>query len=78
MIEVKLVDFLDLTDLEKESQPDNGCGKEDANYIRVVVDGETVELYSDAMSPEDCRFSRDLRWVATAIKNAYDLGRQER
>ena len=52
----------------------NGCGKEYANYILVSHDDKLVFLESDAMEPEDKSFSRNLRWIVAALKEAYDLG----
>ena len=71
---VALVGFDDLTDEEKCGVSNNGSGKEYANYIRVTNNGETICLESDAMEPEDCRFSRDLSWIVDAIKQAYEIG----
>ena len=78
MLEIKKVNFDDLTEDEQEDQPDNGCGKEDANYLLVTHGGKTVGLYSDAMEPEDCVFYRDLSWVAGAIESAYELGKLDK
>tara|TARA_R110002096_G_scaffold315227_6_gene509479 strand:- start:2330 stop:2566 length:237 start_codon:yes stop_codon:yes gene_type:complete len=77
MLEVNEVSFEDLTDDEKEDQPDNGSGKEWAGYLKVTHGGRTLAIYSDAMEPEDCRFSRCLEWVSTAISEAYERGKQD-
>jgi len=53
---------------------DNGSGKELATYIIQKVDGQIISVESDAMEPEDARFSRDLRWIKTALEDAYKLG----
>ncbi len=47
----------------------NGAGKENANYI-LIEDGDYKECYSDAMEPEDCRFTRDLSWIVGEIQRA--------
>lgn len=77
MLEVNLIRFHDLTEDEQDNQPDNGCGKDDANYLRVSYGGKTIAVYSDAMEPEDCLFYRDLNWIQSAIKNAYELGKHD-
>lgn len=74
MLEVKEVSFDDLTEEEQTDQPDNGGGKEYAAYLCVIYKGKTLSIYSDAMEPEDCTFSRDLKWVKSAILAAYDFG----
>jgi len=77
MLEVKRVSFEDLSDDEKDDQPSNGDGKEYAGYLKMTHGGETIAIYSDAMEPEDCTFSRDLRWVCMAIYVAYELGKND-
>ena len=72
-MKIEYVRFDDLTDEEKEVQPNNGSGKEYANYLKVTNNGETILLKSDAMEPEDCTFSRDLNWIAAALKTCYGL-----
>ena len=74
MITVNNEQHGDLTHDEQEQASGNGCGKEDANYLRIKSNGVTVALYSDAMEPEDARFSRDLGWIKDAIENAYAVG----
>lgn len=49
----------------KRGLSENGGGSEDAQYIIV---GDRV--YSDAMEPEDARFSRDLKWIIEEINTA--------
>jgi hypothetical protein len=72
--EVRLVGYSDLTDEEQESQPNNGCGKEEANYIKVFYNDKVYFIESDAMEPEDASFCRDLGWVAQALEDTYYLG----
>jgi hypothetical protein len=74
---VKKLRFSDLSEEEKRSIPDNGCGKEEANYIKVQEDGNLLYLESDAMEPEDATFSRDLNWIVGAIRAAYQIGKSE-
>lgn len=74
MLEILHIGYDDLTEEEKEDQPDNGGGKEYAGYIRVIHDFKTVAIHSDAMEPEDVTFGRDLAWVIEAMKDAYTLG----
>ena len=56
--------------------PDNGHGREDAEYLIVSENGKFIEMFSDAMEPEDARFSRDLSWVKDAILEAYEAGQK--
>ena len=74
MFEIKSAIYDDLTEEEKEDQPDNGNGKEYASYLIIQYYGKTISIHSDAMEPEDCTFGRDLRWVEGAIRSAYELG----
>lgn len=67
-------EFDQLTDIEQASASNNGSGKEYANYIRVERNEVTVFLESDAMEPEDARFTRDLAWIKEALKYAYQCG----
>ena len=62
MKKVKLARFEDLTEIEKENASNNGSGKEYASYI-IIEDESGRRVYSDAMEPEDCTFSRDLSWI---------------
>jgi hypothetical protein len=77
MIEVKVERFEDLSELEKDSTSNNGCGKEYAGYIRILQGGETICLESDAMEPEDAIFCRDLEWVPEMLKKCYEIGKSE-
>lgn len=77
MLNVTTLDFKDLTEQEQAEASNNGAGKEYAGYLRVCHDGKTILLESDAMEPEDVRFSRDLRWIADVIRTAYGLGLQD-
>lgn len=45
----------------------NGSGKEYANYI-LIEDGDYRICYSDAIEPEDAKFSRDLDWIVTELR----------
>jgi len=74
MLTVKNESFDDLADSEKNEVPNNGSGKEYAGYLRVILDGASVALYSDAMELEDARFCRDLKWIKGAIEAAYNAG----
>jgi hypothetical protein len=75
MLEVKRINYDDLTEDEQDRQPNNGQGKEQANYLRIIHNGKTIAIRSDAMEPEDCLFYRDLSWISNAITKAYELGR---
>jgi len=77
MLEVKLKNFDDLTESQKEDQPNNGSGKEYANYIHITREGRTISIHSDAMEPEDSAFNRDLHWIIGEIKAAYEMGKKD-
>jgi len=74
MLTVEMVEFEDLTEEEQELQPNNGNGKECANYIKMTKDGETIMILSDAVEREDATFSRDFSNVIDAIELAYEIG----
>ena len=74
ILKVNLVSYEDLTDEEKKFQPNNGCGKEWANYIKVSDGADTVMILSDAAEPEDATFTRDFKGVVEAIERAYKIG----
>lgn len=79
MMKVELLKYEDLTKEEQENQPNNGIGKEYANYIKVShekVEG-AVFVLSDAVEPEDATFRRDFSGVAYAIKQAYEIGKMD-
>ncbi len=77
MLKVTIEDYEHLSDEEKETASNCGCGKEAADYLRVLHDGKTILLESDAIEPEDKTFYRDLSWISGAIKTAYELGRKD-
>ncbi len=74
MLEIQSPSYEDLIDDEKFAVPSNGCGKESANYLKVLHNGEVILLESDAMEPEDCVLHRDLSWIAPALQKMYELG----
>lgn len=77
-LSVEMVEYSSLSDAEKLGASNNGSGKEWANYLRIIShNGETLFLESDAMEPEDCRFSRDLSWIQPALKKCYELGMKD-
>lgn len=75
MLEVVLEDYDKLSDEEKEHCSNNGSGKEYASYIRIIHNGETILLESDAMEPEDTIFYRDLNWIIPTLRKCYELGK---
>ena len=77
MLEVKIAGYSDLTDEQQADAPNKGNGKEYSNYIVVTHGGRTVDVYSDAMEPEDAVFYRDLGWIVGAILEAYELGKKD-
>lgn len=67
---VQIVTFDQLpTWVDRDSLPDNSSGKEYANYL-IIEDGHYRSCQSDAMEPEDCRFTRDLSWIKDEILRA--------
>ena len=77
MLKVKGLSFDELSDEEKEIVSNNGSGKEYAGYIKVLHDGETICLHSDAMEPEDASFCRDLSWISGLLDRCYNIGKQD-
>ena len=71
-ITFKILGYDDLTDDEKESASDNGCGKEYANYLKVMENDRVIAFESDAMEPEDASFGRDLGWIPTLLEFIID------
>ena len=76
-MKVQILNYRDLTQEEKDDQPNNGVGKEYAAYLRVSDRGRTIALKSDAMEPEDCCFLKDLDWIPGLLKECYELGRSD-
>jgi len=64
---VKVISYEDLTAEEKEDVSNNGSGKEYAGYI-LIEDKDGRRIYSDAMEPEDCTFSRNLSWILDELR----------
>ena len=73
-MKVTIVEYEDLPEDVRYSQPDNGCGKEDANYLKIEIPGGSVYYQSDAMEPEDATFTRDLSWIVDELHRAYAAG----
>jgi hypothetical protein len=73
-MEISILRFKELPESEKNNQPENGGGAEWANYLKVDLGNGDVRYYSDAMEPEDARFTRDLNWIQLIIKDAYQAG----
>jgi len=73
MLKVELINFDDLTEDEKEIVPNNGRGKEFANYIKISDNGKLIALLSDAVEPEDATFRRDFNFVST-FEAVYKIG----
>jgi hypothetical protein len=63
---------------EARYESDCGCGFEHATYLLLFNnEGSFLEMYSDAMEPEDACFSRDLSWIEDAILEAYQRGKDD-
>lgn len=75
MFQVTIVSYEDLSKQQQELQPDNGVGKEDANYIRVKYDNVEI-IFSDAVEPEDATFRRDFNGIVRLIEDAYLTGKR--
>jgi len=73
-LEVLVQSFKDLSEEEKERQPDNGMGKEYSSYLRILHDGKIFRLKSSAMEPEDVSFWRDLDWIPDLLLSIYKSG----
>lgn len=77
MLEIDLVSYEDLPLEKQECVPNNGCGKEDAEYLRIKYYGKEIAYESNAMEPEDVRFTRDLSWIKDLLIEVYSLGRKD-
>lgn len=79
MIEIKTVSYEELPEeVDKDWVPNNGSGKEYAQYLLFYENGIFYRYESDAMEPEDVTFSRNLSWIKDAIMEAYKKGKDER
>ena len=73
MLKVTREGFTDLSEEEQEEYQ----FQDEPSFLRVAHNGTTIFLKSDAMEPEDASFGRDLGWITSAIKKAYELGVQD-
>lgn len=74
---VVIENYQSLSKNEKDNVSNNGSGAECASYLRVIHNGKTILLESDAMEKEDAIFTRDLSWVKDIIFKSYQIGLQE-
>ena len=74
---VRVENYDSLSKSEKENSSNNGSGAKYASYLRVIHNGKTILLESDAMEKEDAIFTRDLSWIKDIIFKAYQIGLQE-
>lgn len=74
---VVIENYQSLSKNEKDNVSNNGSGAEYASYLRVIHNGKTILLESDAMEKEDAIFTRDLSWVKDIIFKSYQIGLQE-
>ena len=65
---VKMCKYNDIPADRREEQPSNGCEKEQATYLVIEWDDGAIQIQSDAMEPEDCRFYRNLSWVKRTLE----------
>lgn len=77
MINVKFQYKTELPEEYKESLSENGCGSDEAKYLVVRHNEKIIFVESDAMEPEDARFSRDLNWIKGIIELVYKIGYQD-
>ena len=77
MYKVELLYYKNLNEDEKMVAPENGYGAESACYIKVIHNDEVKVFESDAMEPEDATFTRDLNWIISALREAYQAGRYD-
>ncbi len=77
-MEAKLLRWNDLKDQISEAElgevSNNGVGREQANYLVFYHDNKIWKWYSDAMEPEDARFTRNLRWIGDLVIQVYEQG----
>lgn len=71
--DIKRFSYEDLpAEINKDMLSSNGCGKEEATYLVLYLNGVIYDFVSDAMEPEDKTFNRDLDfikdWIETIIK----------
>ncbi len=74
---IETLEYDDLTADEKAEASGNGCGREEASYLKVSHNGETIALESDAMEPEDARMFRDLSWIQPLLQRVWEIGKAE-
>lgn len=75
--EVKKCSYDELPEELKKDASNNGCSAEDAGYLLILNKGKVLHVFSDAMEPEDARFSRDLSWIKKTIEEAHQIGYNE-
>ena len=73
-LEILVQSFKDLSEEEKEQQPDNGMGKEYSSYLRILHNETIFRIKSSAMESEDVSFWRDLDWIPDLLLSVYKLG----
>lgn len=74
MLEIELLGYEDLPKSITDETPNNGHGREYANYLVIWYKGHIVSVHSDAVKPEDATLNRDFSWVQDEIEKAYGLG----
>jgi hypothetical protein len=75
MFKIEVLNFDQLSDVQKATAPNNGHGKKHASYIRVTHNNRLVCIESDAMEPEDALFCRDLSWIPNVLEECYKCGK---
>lgn len=75
-ISINFLGYDELLEEEKETASDNGNGKKDALYLKVVYPNGETTLKSDAMCREDATFSRDLNWIKSELEKCFLAGKE--
>lgn len=70
------VEILTYKQLSPEAQEEYTYHKY-STFLRVSHEDKEILFQSDHLEPEDVRFSRDLYWVPSIIKRAYELGLED-
>lgn len=73
-ISVNILLYDELSGEDQKRVPNNGVGREAAQYMEVHHNGGRIALASSAMEVEDATFTRDLSWMPGLLEHIYGLG----
>lgn len=81
-MEAKILNWEELKSAVGEAEAEgfsnnNGSGRVYADYYVFYRNGKVFDWHSDAMEPEDARFSRDLNWIGSLVLRAYEQGLED-